>query len=145
VDYLNRPEEGIDYMKRVGAYGLLEDEDGRLAVIKTSTGYFLPGGGLEEGEELQACLVREFVEEAAIKVRIEDKLSVLSYFFYSTTMHIHMESVGHFYRCKFEEALDTGCEEDHQLVWLELKEASKKLFLENQKEAVKQFIHRTRT
>lgn len=141
MDYLNRPEEGIDYVKRVGAYGLLEDEDGRLAVIKTSTGYFLPGGGLEEGEELQACLAREFIEEAAIKVSVGDKLSALSYFFYSTTMHIHMESEGHFYRCKFVDALDTGCEEDHQLVWLELKEAVKKLFLANQKEAVKQLIH----
>jgi 8-oxo-dGTP diphosphatase len=140
MEYINKPNEDIVYTKRIGSYGLLLNENRKLAIIKTSTGYFLPGGGLEQDESLEECLKREFREETSIDVHVSDKLSSISYFFYSTTLNIHMESVGHFYKCSYEKKLDEKCEDDHELVWLELEMASKLLFLENQKKAVLDFL-----
>ncbi|MBN2899898.1 MAG: NUDIX domain-containing protein [Clostridia bacterium] len=136
--YINQPEEGKSYMKRIGAYGLLLDERQNLAVIKTSTGYFLPGGGLEENETLEDCLVREFREEISMEIEIDRKISVLSYFFYSTTYDQHMKSEGHFYQCTYKRDLEMESEADHELLWLEQNQAKELLFLENQRAAVHQ-------
>ncbi len=56
-------------------YGVLIDS-GRLLVTDEMRGGFpmtkLPGGGLEFGEGLEACLVREFQEEIGIDVEVQD-------------------------------------------------------------------------
>lgn len=134
---VNKPEIGISYKQREGAYAIISNETQEIAVIQTSTGFFLPGGGIEEGEDMVQCLKRECIEEAGMEVEIQEKLSVVSYFLYSTTLSYYMESKGHFYRCKSKGFLDVETEEDHQLVWLSKKEASEKMFLANQRYAVK--------
>jgi 8-oxo-dGTP diphosphatase len=140
--YMNTPEEGKVYKRRVGAYGLIENNQGNLGIIKTSTGYFLPGGGVEEGEAFEESLRREFIEETGYRVDIEEQYATGSYFFYSTTLGYDMESYGHFYRCNILEKISDKIEEDHELVWLPANEAYEKLWLENQQEAVKLYVER---
>lgn len=39
-------------------------------------GYWLPGGGLDEGETLRECGVRECLEEAGVHVELKGLLEV---------------------------------------------------------------------
>ena len=55
-------DRDTDYYDRPGAY-LLALRDGKLAVVQTKRGYFLPGGGLEDGESDADCILREMLEE----------------------------------------------------------------------------------
>lgn len=59
------------------------EKDGRVLLIKRRfdpfKGYWcLPGGGLEEGETLEECAVREVKEETGLKVSIESTVGVYS-------------------------------------------------------------------
>ena len=51
---------------RPGAYGVLRDGSGRIAVVLTPAGVFLPGGGQEPGEPPEQALRREFAEECGL-------------------------------------------------------------------------------
>lgn len=58
----------------VRVYGILIDDQNRLLVSdEFIRGHYitkLPGGGLEIGEGTRACLVREFMEEAALTINV---------------------------------------------------------------------------
>lgn len=42
----NKPDENKNYIQRNGAYAIITDVSGLVAIVKTKTGYFLPGGGI---------------------------------------------------------------------------------------------------
>jgi 8-oxo-dGTP diphosphatase len=59
------------YVERPGAYGLALDEHDRIAIVQLADNrYFLPGGGIEQDETPETCLLREFAEEIAWSARI---------------------------------------------------------------------------
>lgn len=134
---VNYPEVGKTYMKRIGAYALISNKKNLLAIVKTNTGYFLPGGGVKENETFENCLQRECIEEMGFKIRILNDIACGNYYFYSTTLNTDMESIGYFYECEILEKFNSNTEEDHLLVWLDPKDAVKSLYLKNQQEAVK--------
>jgi ADP-ribose pyrophosphatase YjhB (NUDIX family) len=56
-------------------YGLLFKDDAVLVTDEYRAGMIMtkfPGGGLEKGEGLADCLIREFEEEIGMKVAVED-------------------------------------------------------------------------
>jgi 8-oxo-dGTP diphosphatase len=136
---INEPEEGKKYQKRVGAYAVVRDDRKLIAVVKTDTGYFLPGGGVDNDETLEECLLRECIEEIGATINVLEYFAQGSYYFYSTTMNVDMESVGHFFLCTVDSILNVGTEPNHELVWLDANQAIEKLYLDNQKEAVRIF------
>ncbi|MDI1460333.1 NUDIX domain-containing protein [Catellatospora sp. KI3] len=66
----------MERRRRIGAYGIARDEQGRLLLVRSSARsnhpgrWFLPGGGLNHGEDPAAGLAREFLEETGLTVRI---------------------------------------------------------------------------
>jgi 8-oxo-dGTP pyrophosphatase MutT (NUDIX family) len=70
--------------QRVSVYGICEDGDGRVLLVRaapylTVAGrWFLPGGGIDHGEDPVAALRREFSEETGLKVEIGELRGVLS-------------------------------------------------------------------
>jgi 8-oxo-dGTP pyrophosphatase MutT (NUDIX family) len=48
---------------RPSAYGVLEDQAGRLAIVRSRDGVFLPGGGVDAGETPEEAILREALEE----------------------------------------------------------------------------------
>src|ERR1044071_1869066 len=61
---------GIDYIERPGVYAVIENSHNQIAVIKTRTGYFLPGGGIEPVETAIETLRREVMEETGDQVLV---------------------------------------------------------------------------
>jgi 8-oxo-dGTP diphosphatase len=64
-------------IRRVGAYGLCRDAEGRVLLARGSElsafpgVWSLPGGGVEQGENPDDTVVREFAEETGYEVRVE--------------------------------------------------------------------------
>lgn len=55
---------------RVAGRGIVVENGKILLTYETNTGvYMSPGGGLEDGETLEACCVRELCEEAGIQIK----------------------------------------------------------------------------
>lgn len=61
---------GVAYHPRPGAYALVFDPAGRVAIVHEEDDWYLPGGGLEAGETPEQALAREVREECACDVRI---------------------------------------------------------------------------
>ena len=69
--------------QRVGVYGICEQQDRvllvRAAQYLTVAGmWFLPGGGIDHGEDPVTALRREFDEETGLEVRVGTLRGVLS-------------------------------------------------------------------
>lgn len=135
----NKPDKDKNYLPRPGAYGIFKNESGLIALVKTKTGYFLPGGGIENGESPAECLKRECLEELGAEISELNNFAHGIYHFYSTTLNVNMKSEGYFYTCKLEKFLEIKTEVDHELIWMKADEAIPLLYLDNQKEAVRIF------
>ena len=63
-------------VRRIGAYGLCRDDAGRVLLARNSPRssfpglWTLPGGGVEQGEDPDDTVVREFAEETGLRVRV---------------------------------------------------------------------------
>lgn len=136
---VNQPDKDKQYTKRPGAYGVIKNNDSLIAIIKNKTGYFLPGGGMENEELPDECLRRECLEEIGVEISDLNYFACGNYFFYSTISNVDMESIGYFFTCQIDKFLDMNSEDDHELVWLDIEEAIPLLYLDNQREAVRIF------
>jgi ADP-ribose pyrophosphatase YjhB (NUDIX family) len=70
--------------QRIAAYGVCRDDDGRLLLARAAPSltlrgrWFLPGGGVQHGEDPADSLVREIEEESGLTVSLGPLLDVLS-------------------------------------------------------------------
>ena len=61
-------EENINYTKRKAAYVIVEQEDGKIAILKHNE-TFLIGGGIEPGENAEETIKRECFEETGYTLK----------------------------------------------------------------------------
>ena len=120
-----QPLSDRTYALRPGAYGVLVDSLSRILVVETNSGrFYLPGGGIETNETAEQALVREFVEEAGLKV-------ACGYEFAAAVQFVHCLDEPNGYRkaCSFflvepaYESLRTL--EEHQVHWLNHEHAQR--------------------
>ena len=90
-------------MFNIRVYGILINEDNQVLVsdefIRGNYYTKFPGGGLEFGEGTRACLEREFMEEMALKVKVEEHLYTTDFFQMSAFNPEH-QIVSIYYRVK---------------------------------------------
>ncbi len=76
--------QAVPRRQRVAVYGICTDRTDRILLVRASAmltvagRWFLPGGGLEHGEQPQAGLAREFSEETGLVVHEATLRGVLS-------------------------------------------------------------------
>jgi ADP-ribose pyrophosphatase YjhB (NUDIX family) len=84
--------------QRVAAYGLLVADDKVLLVKGAAESdvpgrWFLPGGGVEHGEEPTETVRREFVEETGLDVNVGELLGVWSEMIEASVRGVEVHSV----------------------------------------------------
>lgn len=78
------PAAPMQRRQRIGAYGIVRDPERRLLLVRAASylsvagRWFLPGGGVEHGEDPFAALRREVHEETGLTVGAATLLGVLS-------------------------------------------------------------------
>jgi 8-oxo-dGTP diphosphatase len=131
---------GARYTLRPGAYAVIGNELGQVAVVRTSVGTFLPGGGIEPGETPEEAVVREAKEECALLIRQGPWLTHALQFVYSLKEKQYFEKQSTFFEATVESALSTVVEDDHEMVWLSPADACRELSHESHGWAVERWL-----
>ena len=139
VAVFGAPPEVEACVIRDSAYGLIEDDRGRLAVVRTTQGTFLPGGGIEMGEQPEEAVARESIEECGLIIRTGVWSVRAIQFAYSSSEKTHFEKRSTFIDGTVAGVSPDGLEVDHELVWVNLDTAGKILSHESQRWAVEQW------
>ena len=69
--------------RRIAAYGLCRDDEGRVLLVRATGGaasagrWLLPGGGVNHGEDPEDTVRREVEEETGLDVRVAGLVGVL--------------------------------------------------------------------
>lgn len=115
-------------------------KEGQLAVIRTSRGYYLPGGGLEDGEGHARCIKREILEETGYSAVVGAYICTVVDYHYAEHLRQYMNPVGHFYFAKLGPKLAEPRERDHVLEWLPVDVARNRMYLEFQARGVREVL-----
>ena len=126
--------EGAEYIKREGAY-IICIRDGCVAASKAAKGYYLPGGGVKNGESHEECISRECIEETGYSVRAVEKIAEAEIFFENGSKgNFHLFQ--NYYRGEFIKKEKEPIETDVVFEWLPL-ENTDKMVVDGQKWAVR--------
>jgi len=111
-------DHSVQYTVRPSAYCLIEDASGRLALVRTPQGIYLPGGGIEAGETPAQAVVRESLEECGFIVRAGSWELHAVQFCYSEAEKKYFEKRCTFVDAIVESAAPSGTEPGHELLWV---------------------------
>ena len=110
---------GKDYQDRFGAYGIVSNEEGKIILVQAPNGaYFLPGGGIEAGEDQKQAIAREMMEELGYQVEIGAYLGEATEYFYSSHRDIYFRHPGYFYVISAWQSVCQPLEKNNQLSWV---------------------------
>ncbi|MFP7171759.1 NUDIX domain-containing protein [Terribacillus sp. 7520-G] len=134
-------EPGQEYKERRAVYGIIHDKSKRIGVIRLTYDQllFLPGGGMEHGEDEVETLRREVLEETGYLINKPSFLCTGTQFFQSRDAR-YIQNVASFYSCSIGLKEMEPAEEDHELIWLKPEEAVNHLFHQHQACALRQWI-----
>lgn len=130
---------GVRYVERPGAYAFLLNSKKELAVVKTSFGLFLPGGGLEPGEDLLTGLQREMCEEIGYKLVRAQFFVRAAQYHWSEFYQSYFKKIGSFFEVEAIAPPNIACADGHDLVWIPLAQAVWELSQEFQRWAATEF------
>jgi 8-oxo-dGTP diphosphatase len=131
---------GVTYVERPGAYAIILNERDEIAVVKTSYGYFLPGGGLDPGEEFVDGLARELDEEIGYQLVSATYFLVAAQFHWSEHYQKHFKKIGAFFEVEAQPPSVPQFADGHSLVWMPRQLAARDLSQEFQRWAVQEHI-----
>ena len=112
------PDSRWPHIVRPSAYGLIAEPSGRLAIVHTATGAYLPGGGILGSESPEAAVCREAREECGLTL-------VMSAWRRAAIDHVtvarertHFEKQSTFCGATLLGSPAEPLEPDHRLTWL---------------------------
>ena len=118
--------DGIDYRHRPGAYGIVVNSQYQICIVRTATGYALPGGGIEAGETQEQALLREVNEETGFIVSVQQALGTAIHYTHSETEG-YIKKECFYYSCLFRAIEKAPSEADHTPEWCTYTEALDRL------------------
>jgi len=130
----------LEYKRRKGCYAVIIDSARQqVAVVLTARGhYFLPGGGMNEGEKPEECVRRELLEETGYEVEVSSFIGEAQRYFFSSKNE-PLLSEGMFFLAELKEKVQEPIEEDHVLTWIGIGEIER-LFHEHHCWAVRKAL-----
>lgn len=120
----------------IRVYGLLLNDIGEILLSKEKIGDFhftkFPGGGLELGEGIKDCLIREFKEEVDIDIEVESHFYTTDFFLQSAfratdqiiSVYYIVKSLSDMDSIRLDEfdIENNGRIEQQQLIWIPVNE-----------------------
>jgi 8-oxo-dGTP pyrophosphatase MutT (NUDIX family) len=132
---------GCTYELRLGAYAVFRNDAGRVAVVLTPTGCFLPGGGQESGESPEQAAKREALEECGLEIQVGRRIGMADQLISPRKEASCLRKRGVFFEAqRLNDKSITPVEPDHRFVWLPVAEAISRLSHENHRWAVRTLI-----
>jgi 8-oxo-dGTP diphosphatase len=124
-------EPGVSYKDRPAAFGVLEME-GKVALVRvTKPGLApwldLPGGALEDRESDEAAMVREFGEETGLLVGAGALITRADQRFFRDNGEPVNNRSAIFQAELVREEPSLKCEDDHELLFMEIGEAMRRV------------------
>ncbi|MBH0160188.1 NUDIX domain-containing protein [Fictibacillus sp. 26RED30] len=126
----------VSYRRREAVYAVVADDNKNIAVMVQNGKGFLPGGGIETGENQIVCLKREIIEETGYTFKMGNFLGNAKQYF-RTRQGEHLLNDGYFYTGSFGEYANEPLDQDHELVWMNMDQAEELLFHSSHVWAVK--------
>ena len=125
------PQPSLIYRDRPAAFGVLE-RDGLVALVSVQKPRHpawldLPGGAIDPGEDAAAALIREFGEEAGLRIAPGEMLGEADQYFINTDGEAFNNRQTLFAVRLLAEAPELKVEVDHTLVWLPILDAISQL------------------
>ncbi len=137
-----RAPAGVQVVPRPSAYAVVGGDDGLLAIVRTTKGWFLLGGGIEPGETPARAVVREGREECGVALEPGALLGHANEIVHSGDEDTWFEKRSTFLSATVV-ATGLACdEEDHSLVWLAPAAAVGALVHESHRWAVERWLER---
>ncbi|MCM2316161.1 MAG: NUDIX domain-containing protein [Thermoanaerobaculia bacterium] len=121
-----RKVRGSPYVVRPSAYALVFGPRGELAVVQTSIGCFLPGGGIEENETPEQAVEREAMEECGFRLRVGKLVGRATEIVHSARESSCFEKPSSFFSARLL-GLSLATENGSEVRWLELERAAASL------------------
>lgn len=120
-------EEGRDYGDRPAAFGIAQ-RDGQIALVRIEKPHHpawhdLPGGALDPGETAEDAVIREFGEEAGLKVSVVGEFARADQYFLNTDGEAFDNRAVFFTLVVAGDDPGLKVEDDHTLVWMDPHEA----------------------
>ena len=131
---------GITYVERPGAYAFIQNEREEIALIRTNFGFFLPGGGLDPGEDELTGLGRELREEIGYEVINAIYLMRAAQYHWSEFYQSHFKKIGAFFEVEAKAPVKNMCAPDHDLIWMPTERAAAELSQEFQRWAAEEYL-----
>ena len=141
IQFGNLPTDA-DCFTRPGSYAIIpEGEQIALVRIIGWGKYFLPGGGIDEGETPEDALRRESEEETGYSIEVWEKIGEAAVFVRSKSGNSYINLQGNFFSAKIiAQDLSLMVEEDHETVWITQKEALEVLHLDSHRWALQKWL-----
>lgn len=137
IQFGEKPQ--MECRDRLCVYAVIINEEGKLLTLKVGKLFHLPGGGVDEGEDLETALKREAMEETGCEIADLEALVMANEYFPGSKYGV-VNKLGNFYKARMVSMDGTRVtEDDHEVCWMSAEEF---LQLENapefQKWAVRQ-------
>jgi 8-oxo-dGTP pyrophosphatase MutT (NUDIX family) len=107
----------VTYILRPGGYAVIKSASGDVAIISTSDGLFLPGGGTHKSESSEQSVVRETFEECGLKIRILKSAGVADEFVFAQKEMKYYRKRCSFFEAEAIEEFKVN-EPDTELIWM---------------------------
>ncbi|HEX9728913.1 MAG TPA: NUDIX domain-containing protein [Gemmatimonadales bacterium] len=140
VPFFGDPVPRFVAVVRPSAYGIIPDGHGRLAVVRTPAGSYLPGGGQADSEAPELTVVREAREECGLAVRVGAWRRAAVEHVTSTAEQTHFEKRSTFCDAVVIAPLASATDPDHALVWVSPGEALEVLRPGSHRWAIEQWL-----
>jgi 8-oxo-dGTP diphosphatase len=131
----------IEYSERPGSYGIAISGN-KILVEMAKLGYFLPGGGIDEGETIEEALRREFREESGYEISSFQTLGSAAEYVNLPDEDFYIKKVGHFFLVELGEKGEPTYDDGHvfPVEWRDIEEIRANLYLKSQWWSIEQAL-----